>query len=71
MLVPAFGSLVLGLAVVEGRLDATEALRLATLDETFQEGFWGVDAEAAARRERVAAEVAQAARLLALAHGGE
>jgi chaperone required for assembly of F1-ATPase len=71
VLVPAFGSLVLGLAVVEGRLDATEALRLATLDETFQEGFWGVDAEAAARRERVAAEVAQAARLLALAHGGE
>jgi chaperone required for assembly of F1-ATPase len=62
--------LVLGLAVVDGRLDAAEALRLATLDETFQEGLWGFDAEAAARRARVAAEVAQAARLLALARGG-
>jgi chaperone required for assembly of F1-ATPase len=67
ILVPAFGSLVLGLAVVEGRLEAGEALRLATLDETFQEQFWGTDAEAAARRARVAAEVDQAARLLALA----
>ncbi len=70
VMVPAYGSLVLGLAVVEGRLDAAEALRLATLDETFQEQFWGVDAEAAARRERIAAEVEQAARLLALARGG-
>lgn len=68
--VPAFGSLVLGLAVVEGRLDAAEALRLATVDETFQERFWGEDAEAAARRARIAAEVEQAARLLALARGG-
>lgn len=66
VLVPVFGSLVLGLAVVEGRLDAAEALRLATLDETFQERAWGEDAEAAARRARVAAEVRQAARLLAL-----
>ncbi len=71
VLVPAYGSLVLGLAVVEERLGAAEALRLATLDETFQEQFWGVDAEAAARRERIAAEVAQAARLLALARGAE
>ena len=69
VLVPAFGSLVLGLAVVEGRLDAAEAFRLAILDETFQEQFWGLDAEAEARRERIAAEVAEAARLLALARG--
>ena len=70
VLVPAFGSLVLGLAVVEERLDAEEALRLATLDETFQEGFWGTDAEAAARRARIGAEVEQVARLLALSRGG-
>lgn len=69
VLVPAFGSLVLGLAVVDGRLDAAEALRLATLDEAFQEQFWGTDAEAAARRARVGADVEQAARLLALARG--
>lgn len=70
VLVPAYGSLVLGLAAVEGRLDAAEALRLSTLDETFQERWWGTDAEAAARRARVAADVEQAARLLALARGG-
>ncbi len=70
VLVPAFGSLVLGLAVLDGRIEAAEALRLATLDETFQEQFWGVDAEAAARRARIAAEVAQVARFLALARGG-
>jgi chaperone required for assembly of F1-ATPase len=70
VLVPAFGSLVLGLAVLDARLDACEALRLATLDETFQEGLWGVDSEAAARRARVSTDVEQAARLLALARGG-
>ncbi len=69
VLVPALGSLVLGLAVIHGRLAAAEAHRLATLDETFQERLWGTDAEALARRERVAAEVALAARLAALARG--
>lgn len=67
VLVPAFGSLVLGLAVVEGRLDAAEAHRLAILDETFQEEFWGLDREAAERRTRIAGEIAIVARLLALA----
>lgn len=70
VVVPACGSLVLGLAVVGDRLDAGAAYRLATLDETFQEGLWGADAEAAARRSRIASEVEQAARLLALARGG-
>ena len=54
------------LTVVGGRIDAAEAHRLAVLDETFQEEFWGTDAEAAARRERIAREVALAGRLLAL-----
>ncbi|UFN51146.1 chaperone, ATP12 [Roseomonas sp. OT10] len=65
--VPALGSLVLGLALSRGRLDAAEAHRLATLDEAHQEAFWGVDAEAAARRVRAAADVALADRLLHLA----
>jgi chaperone required for assembly of F1-ATPase len=68
--VPALGSLVLGLALAEGRLDAVEAHRLATLDEAFQEEFWGADAEAAARRARIAADVALAGRLLGLARAG-
>lgn len=65
--VPALGSVVLGLALALGRLDGAEAFRLATLDEAFQEAFWGVDAEAAARRERIAADVALAERLMDLA----
>jgi chaperone required for assembly of F1-ATPase len=65
--VPALGSLVLGLALAAGRLDPAAAHDLAILDERFQEEFWGLDAEAAARRARVAAEVALAARLIALA----
>ena len=64
--VPGLGSLVLGLALSAGRLDAAEAHRLAVLDETFQERRWGEDPEAAARRARVAADVTLAARFLAL-----
>ncbi|WP_338663789.1 ATP12 family protein [Pararoseomonas sp. SCSIO 73927] len=64
--VPALGSLVLGLALSAGRIDAAEAHRLATLDETYQESFWGTDPEAEARRARIAADVALAARLLEL-----
>jgi chaperone required for assembly of F1-ATPase len=64
--VPAMGSLVLGLALSAGRLDATEAHRLAMLDETYQESFWGADAEAVERRARIAADIALAARLLEL-----
>jgi chaperone required for assembly of F1-ATPase len=65
--VPALGSLVLGLALAAGRLDAGAAHDLATLDERFQEEFWGLDAEAESRRARAAAEVELAARFLALA----
>ncbi len=62
--VPALGSLVLGLALAEGALAAGEAHALATLDETFQEAFWGSDAEALARRRRIGEEVAVAASFL-------
>ncbi len=64
--VPALGSLVLGLALAEGALDATAAHALATLDESFQEELWGVDQEALARRRRMGQEVADAAHLLEL-----
>lgn len=69
VLVPAYGSLVLGLAVAHGRLDAAAAHSVATLDERFQERFWGTDPEAAARRERIARDVALAERLLLLSAG--
>jgi chaperone required for assembly of F1-ATPase len=53
--------------VRNGELPVEEAHRLAILDELFQEGFWGLDAEAAARRAQVAEDLSVAARLLALA----
>ncbi|WP_145135310.1 ATP12 family chaperone protein [Roseomonas gilardii] len=65
--VPALGSLVLGLALSAGALDPVAAYRLSIVDETYQEAFWGEDAEALARRERLAADVALSARLLFLA----
>jgi chaperone required for assembly of F1-ATPase len=67
--VPLLGSLVLGLALAHGKLDAAEASRLARLDEDWQQDFWGEDAEALARRQAIAQDVALAARLVALARG--
>lgn len=67
--VPALGSLVLGLALLAGRLDAEAAEAAATVDERHQEEFWGVDAEAAQRRASIATDVALAARFIALARG--
>jgi chaperone required for assembly of F1-ATPase len=64
--VPALGSLVLGLAVAEGRLDAATAHALGALDELFQAEAWGEDAEAATRRATIAADIALAARFLQL-----
>jgi chaperone required for assembly of F1-ATPase len=65
--VPALGSVVLGLALADGRLTAEEAHRIAALDELFQAEFWGEDADAAARRAQVAADIAVAARFMELA----
>jgi len=67
IIVPATGSLVLGLAVAEGALDAAEATRAAQLDELFQSEMWGVEWESQERRERMGAEIALAARFLSLA----
>jgi chaperone required for assembly of F1-ATPase len=64
--VPALGSLVLGLALAAGELGPDRAHELATLDERFQEEFWGADAEAVQRRARIAGDVALAARFIAL-----
>lgn len=46
----AMGSLLLALALAEGRLDADEAFALSQLDETYQIEQWGEDAEATQRR---------------------
>jgi chaperone required for assembly of F1-ATPase len=67
ILVPAYGSLVLGLAVATGKLPALQALEISQLEELFQELQWGEDAEATARRLNVAADVESAARFITLA----
>ena len=64
--VPALGSLVLGLALAEGRLDARTAHSLGALDELYQSVAWGEDAEAASRRSAIAADIAHATRFLQL-----
>lgn len=69
--VPAMGSLVLGLALSEQAISADDAHAAAALDELFQARQWGEDNEAAARRARVAADIALAARYMSLAGPAE
>ena len=59
------GSALLPLAVAKGRLTAAEAWRVAHVDEDFQIGRWGEDAEAAARRAARWREMAAAALIFA------
>ncbi len=66
IVVPALGSLVLGLGVAQGRLDAMQAHALSRVDEAFQAELWGEDAEAAARRVRIEADITDAARFMSL-----
>lgn len=69
-LAPCLGSLVLALAVVEGKVSAGEAFALSRLDETFQAERWGIDDEAKARTDGLRQEVLAAARMLDLLRAG-
>ncbi len=62
----ASGSLVIALAVLEGELDAEGAFDASQLDESFQIEQWGEDYEAADRRAALKADIATAARFMAL-----
>lgn len=64
--VAAMGSLLLGLALVEGELEAEEAFAASQLDELYEIEFWGEDEEARIRRDALRTDVASAARLLEL-----
>lgn len=68
-LVAISGSLVLGLAVSEGRLDPGAAWALSRIDETWQAELWGEDEEAAAAAAVKRADFHHAARFLGLARG--
>jgi chaperone required for assembly of F1-ATPase len=69
--VPSLGSLVLGLALAEGAIDAATAHQLANLDELFQAELWGHVDDADERRAHVAAEIQTAGRLIALSRQPE
>ncbi len=62
----ACGSLVIALALAAGRLDARAAFAASRVDEDFQAESWGEDADGRARADRLAAEIAAAARFLTL-----
>jgi len=62
----ATGSVVVSLALRDGRIDAATAWQSAQVDETYQNAFWGEDAEAAARRAAIEADLGAAARMMAL-----
>jgi chaperone required for assembly of F1-ATPase len=60
------GSLLLGLAIAEGRLDAGAGYEAAEVDALYQAERWGEDPEAARRRAGIRADIAAAATFLAL-----
>ena len=47
------GSIILGISLTEGFLDADQVYELAFLDEIYQESRWGTDHEATSRREYI------------------
>jgi chaperone required for assembly of F1-ATPase len=61
------GSLVLGLAVVEGRTTSVHAFQMSRIDEIYQAEKWGEDAEAIKRTAALAHELDKAAELIAAA----
>lgn len=62
----AAGSLAIGLAVLEGRIDPEAATEAAQLDELFQAERWGIDPEAEKRRAGQKADLVAARRFLDL-----
>jgi len=62
------GSLVLGLALLDGRIDAEAALAASLLDERFEIERWGTDPEAERRHAAVRSDVTAAARFLQAIH---
>jgi chaperone required for assembly of F1-ATPase len=63
------GSLIVALALAEGRIDAETAFDASQLDETFQIEAWGEDLEAVQRRAALADDIKASARFLELLAG--
>lgn len=68
MATTALGSLVLGLGLLHGRLDAEAALAASLLDELYEIERWGSDVEAERRHDALRRDIGAAARFLREAH---
>ena len=55
------GSVVIGLALAEGEIDADAAWRASTVDQAFQSERWGVDTQAASRDDSLRGDLEAAA----------
>lgn len=62
----ACGSLIVALALVEGRIDAEEAFAVSQIDETFQIEAWGEDPEATKRRAALRTDITACRRFVDL-----
>lgn len=63
-LTATFGSAILALAVMQGRLEAGEAYDISQTDERYQADVWGEDADAAARAARIREETVAMATII-------
>jgi chaperone required for assembly of F1-ATPase len=64
--VKPLGSLILGLALTEGHINAQAAFMLSQLEESYETARWGIDEEKEAKRLGLASEIESAERLLHL-----
>jgi chaperone required for assembly of F1-ATPase len=67
--VDAAGSLVIGLALAQGRIDAAQAFAAAELDASYQAERWGEDPVLAAKHAAIRGDLAVCERFFALARG--
>ena len=65
-LTAACGSVILALALAEGRIDVMQAFEFSQLDEIYQNERWGADEEAKVRQQNLKNDIASAALFLSL-----
>jgi chaperone required for assembly of F1-ATPase len=65
-LTAASGSVILALALAEGRIDSRQAFEFSQLDEIYQNGRWGADDEAKVRQQNLKNDISSAALFLSL-----
>ncbi|MBL28173.1 MAG: ATPase [Rhodospirillaceae bacterium] len=64
--VVASGSLIVGLALLEGEIDAARAFEVSQIDESYSIETWGEDEELTRRREIIARDIGDAERFMTL-----